>query len=591
MDKARTRVRGNAALRNELRWREDTLPRWAGSQLRYNDRPATPEAVTMKEGLMMDYPLTVTHFLERAQRFFPGSEVVSRLPDGSIHRQSYAELGRRAAQLGGVLAALGVQHGDRVATLCWNHYRHLELYLAAPCYGAVLHTLNLRLHPNELAYIARHAEDSVVFCDRSLLPLLEKFLPEVPSIRHVVVIADDGPTPAGRDYYEALLGQHPPAYHWPELDEKQAAALCYTSGTTGNPKGVLYSHRSMVLHTLAACMTDGLGVAESDVVLPVVPMFHANAWGLPYAGVCAGSKIVFPGPRLDARSLLELMVQERVTVAGGVPTIWLPMLALLDEHPGQWDLRSVRSMVIGGSAAPPSLIDGFDKRHGLQVTHAWGMTELSPLGSIARLKRHLAAADDATRLHFRSSQGYAFTFVEQRHTDDRGVALPWDGETMGELEVRGPWVAREYYGGEGKDRFTADGWFKTGDVVTIDAEGYLRITDRSKDVIKSGGEWISTVALENALMSHPSVLEAAVFAAVHPRWAERPVAAVVLKEGKSATEAELVALLEARFARFWLPDKFLFLAQIPRTSTGKFLKTRLRQEYGNVLLEAGPRGG
>jgi fatty-acyl-CoA synthase len=320
-------------------------------------------------------------------------------------------------------------------------------------------------------------------------------------------------------------------------------------------------------------------------VLPVVPMFHANAWGLPYAAVAAGSKIVMPGPRLDARSLVDLMAREKVTIAGGVPTIWLSILALLDEHPAEWDLSSVRSMVIGGSAAPPSLIDGFEQRHRLHVTHAWGMTELSPLGSIGRLKRSLAREDAAARLHCRASQGYATVFVEQRHVDDAGKVLPWDGETMGELEVRGPWVAASYYGGEGGDRFTADGWFKTGDVVTIDAEGYLRITDRSKDVIKSGGEWISSVALENALMSHPSVLEAAVFAGAHPKWAERPIAAIVFKEGKSAGKDELRLHLEARFAKFWLPDEFVFVPQIPRTSTGKFLKARLREQYGNLLLD------
>jgi fatty-acyl-CoA synthase len=359
--------------------------------------------------------------------------------------------------------------------------------------------------------------------------------------------------------------------------------ICYTSGTTGNPKGVVYSHRSTVLHSIATCMADTLGISEADTILPVVPMFHANAWGLPYAGVLAGSKLVFPGPHLDAESLLELMTAEKVTLAGGVPTIWLGILALLDRAPDRWDLSAMRRMVIGGSAAPPALIDGFKKRHGLAVIHAWGMTEMNPIGTLARVKQHLHTGDEAAELEIRATQGYAVPFVEQRHVSDDGKILPWDGETMGELEVRGPWVASSYLGNEGEGRFTADGWFKTGDVVTIDPEGYVRITDRAKDVIKSGGEWISSVALENALMSHPAVLEAAVFAARHPKWDERPVAAIVVKDGHAVTKAELTAHIEARFAKFWMPDDYVFMKQIPRTSTGKFLKTRLREEYGDHL--------
>ncbi|HEX8441898.1 long-chain fatty acid--CoA ligase [Archangium sp.] len=539
----------------------------------------------MLTGRMMDFPLTLTHFLERARTYFGRSEIVSRQPDKSLHRYTYADFYRRTCQLANALTRLGVKPGDRVASLCWNHHRHLELYFGVPAMGAVLHTLNLRLHPNDLAYIARHAQDRIIVVDRSLLPLLEKFIASVPSVEHVIVIPDDGPAPEGRLDYEKLLAPEKDSFAFPVLEERSAAMLCYTSGTTGNPKGVLYSHRSCVLHTLVECMSDTLGVSESDAIMPVVPMFHAAAWGLPFSCLFAGSKIVFPGPHLDPLSILDLMAAERVTVAAGVPTIWLGILALLDQEPKRWDLKSVRSMVIGGAAAPLSMIEGFLHRHGLLVTHAWGMTEMNPVGTLARPRRHHEHAPQAERLALRATQGYAVPFVEVRHVSDSGQVLSWDGETMGELEVRGPWVASSYYGGEGPDRFTSDGWFKTGDVVTLDADGYVRITDRSKDVIKSGGEWISSVALENALMAHPAVLEAAVFAAKDPKWDERPLAAVVLKPGKSATKEELAAHLEQRFVKWWLPEDYVFIPQIPRTSTGKFLKTKLREDYGDYLMK------
>lgn len=540
----------------------------------------------MLSGRMMSFPLTLTHFLHRARDFFPKNEIVSRRPDKTLHRMTYADLHARASKLAHALTRLGVRPGTRVATLCWNHHAHLEAYLGVPAMGAVVHTLNLRLHPTELGYIARHAEDTVVIVDRSLLPLLAKFRDQVPSLRHVLVVPDDGAVTAeqGHDYEAALAGEAPD-FDFPSLDENSAAMICYTSGTTGNPKGVVYSHRSTVLHTLVIGMRDTLGVGEDDVVLPVVPMFHAAAWGLPYCAVATGAKLVFPGPHLDPTSLLELMEAERVTVAGGVPTIWLGILAALDQAPKARDLSAMRSMVIGGSAAPASMIDGFAKRHGLDVIHAWGMTETNPLGTVARLKRALKSGSEESKLAARASQGYAVAFVEQRHVAENGKRLPWDGATMGELEVRGPWVVSGYFGDEGTDKFTADGWFKTGDVVTIDAEGYVRITDRSKDVIKSGGEWISSVALENALMSHPAVLEAAVFAARHPQWDERPVAAVVLKAGASATADELRAHLAPHFAKFWLPEDYVFLPQIPRTSTGKFLKSKLRADYGEHLMK------
>jgi fatty-acyl-CoA synthase len=540
-------------------------------------------------GRMMHFPLTLTHLLERARTYFPDTEIVSRGPDGHLHRHCWRTVYERAAKLAHALARLGVKPGDRVATLAWNHHRHLEAYFAAPMMGAVVHTLNLRLHPTEIGYIARHAEDSIVLVDRSLLPLFDQFAASVPTIRHVVVMPDNGPTPEGKVDYEALIAPEATEYDWPKLDEGSAAQICYTSGTTGNPKGVVYSHRSSVLHALAACMADSLAVSMNDTILPVVPMFHANAWGLPHACAAVGAKMVFPGPKLDPESLLDLMVSEKVTCAGGVPTIWLGILALLDANPKKWDLSSLRQMVVGGSAAPASMMEGFEKRHGLLVTHAWGMTETNPLGSIARVKRSLADRPYEERLAVRATQGMAVPFVETRHCDDAGKKLPWDGETMGELEVRGPWVSSSYMGDEGKDRWTRDGWFKTGDVVTIDREGYLRICDRSKDVVKSGGEWISSVALENALMGHPSVLEAAVFAGRHAKWDERPIAAIVLKKGMSATEADLAAHLEGKFAKYWLPDAYVFLDAIPRTSTGKFLKTKLREAYGGILLEDGKK--
>jgi len=447
----------------------------------------------------------------------------------------------------------------------------------------VLHTLNLRLHPTELAYIASHAEDTVVIVDKSLVPLFEKFRRDVKSLRHVVVVDDcGGPTPEGTIEYESLLASASPDFEWPKLGENEAAMLCYTSGTTGNPKGVLYSHRSTVLHAMASALPNHMGISIDDVVLPVVPMFHAAAWGLPYIAVLSGSKLVFAGPHLDAASLLALMESERVTVAAGVPTIWLSILQALDAEPKKHDLSSIRTMIVGGSAAPPSLIHGFQTRHGLTVTHAWGMTETNPLGTVARVKPHLRG-EPARELSVRATQGYAVPFIEARHVDDAGKPLAWDGASMGELEVRGPWVAASYYGDEGKDRFTRDGWFKTGDVVTIDTEGYVRITDRAKDVIKSGGEWISSVAVENALMSHPAVLEAAVFAAKHAKWGERPVAAIVWKPGQKATEAELSGHLERQLVKYARPDAYVFIDQIPRTSTGKFLKTKLRELYGAVL--------
>jgi fatty-acyl-CoA synthase len=542
----------------------------------------------MFPGRMMNFPLTVTHLFEHAARFHGKAEVVSVLPDKSRRRATFADVHARGKRLASALAKLGVKEGDRVATLAWNHQQHHECYLAVPSMGAALHTLNLRLHPTEIGYIANHAGDKVIVVDQSLLPLFEKFRASVKSLEHVIVVADKGePVGAGMLDYEKLLADASPDFTWPELDENAGAMICYTSGTTGNPKGVLYSHRSTVLHALVATMPDITGTSMTDVLLPVVPMFHAAAWGIPYIATAAGAKIVFPGPHLDAPSLVDLMESERVTIAGGVPTIWLGILQLLDTAVAEGkkrDLSSVRHMMIGGSAAPPAMMQGFQERHGLIVRHAWGMTETNPIGTVARVKPHLRG-DAAHELPVRSTQGFAIPFVEQRIADDEGKLLPWDGKSMGELEVRGPWVASSYMNDEGRDRWTADGWFKTGDVVTIDGEGYVTITDRSKDVIKSGGEWISSVAVENALMGHPAVLEAAVFAAQDPKWGERPVAAVTLKPNAKATEAELSAHLADKLVKWAIPDAYVFVEQVPRTSTGKFLKTKLRELYGDVLTK------
>jgi acyl-CoA synthetase (AMP-forming)/AMP-acid ligase II len=538
--------------------------------------------VVQVDGLMMDFPLTVPYLLDRAARYFPGVEVVSRRPDRSVARSSYAEVYRRACQLAGGLARLGVSRGDRVATLGWNHARHLEAYFGVPLMGAVLHTLNPRLSAEDLAYVVNHAGDSVLLVDDVLLPVLERLRGQV-SLKHVVVWAN-GTTPAdGVIDYEELLAAERGDFAGPQLEEQEAACMCYTSGTTGRPKGVVYSHRAIVLHSLASAMTDGLAIGQREVLCPVVPMFHVNGWGLPFTATMAGCKQVLPGPHLDPESLLDLYVAEDVTLSAGVPTIWLGILEALDKQPDRWQLGPVR-MVVGGSAAPESLIRGFD-RHGLRVVHAWGMTEMTPLGTVSWIKRSLDELPEDQRYAYRAKQGMPPPLVETRVMGADGAA-PWDGQAMGELEVRGPWVASGYYQApEHTDKWSPDGWFRTGDVATIDAEGYVKITDRTKDLVKSGGEWISSVDLENALMGHPAVAEAAVIAAKHPKWDERPVAVVVFKEGATATAEELRDYLEPRFANFWLPDEFVFTTQIPRTAAGKFRKTALRDEYGGILTD------
>ncbi len=537
------------------------------------------------KGLMMDFALTLPVVLRRAETLFPTREIVSRLPDRTIHRYTYADLGRRARQLAVALAKAGVTPGERIATMCWNHSQHLEAYFGIPLAGAVLHTLNPRLGPDDLTSIIGNAGDSMLIVDESLLPVYEKIKDRV-RFAHGVVVSSATKPPSGlRTYEELIAGADPRDHIERTIDENEAAAMCYSSGTTGQPKGVLYSHRALVLHSLAEAMVDSLALSEADVLLPVVPMFHVNAWGLPFTCTLLGTKLVLPGPFLDAESLFDLFERERVTVSAGVPTVWLALLAALDKEPQRWHLAPGMRMIVGGSAVPPSVIKGFD-RHGLRVVHAWGMTETTPLGTVANVRSDLRDAPEAERDAIRAKQGMPSPLVEIRARGDEGL-IPWDGTAIGELEVRGPWVARAYHNApDGSDRFTDDGWFKTGDVVSIDAGGYIEIKDRAKDLVKSGGEWISTVALEGALMGHPAVAEAAVIAVPHPKWQERPLAVVVLKPGASATAAELVAFIAPHFPKWQLPDAVEFVDAIPRTATGKFLKTALRERFKDYAFAA-----
>jgi fatty-acyl-CoA synthase len=525
---------------------------------------------------MMNFPLTLIPILERAGQVFPEVEIVTRRPDKSLHRHTYADFHRRARALAEMLVKLGLKKGDRVGTLMWNNYAHLEAYFGIPAAGGVLHTLNLRLFPEDIAWIANHAEDRFLIVDDVLLPLYEKFKNQVKFEKVIVFPFSGKPVPAGYEDYEKLLAQATGKFEYPKLDENDGAGMCYTSGTTGKPKGVLYSHRSSVLHAFGIALPDAAGLSMRDSVVPVVPMFHANAWGLPYSATMMGCKQVMPGPHLDAESLLDLFEKEKVTLAAGVPTIWMGVLAALEKEPKRWKLTGMR-MTVGGSAVPESMMRGFDK-HGLRVEEGWGMTELSPLGSLARLKPSLDSRSVDEQYAFRAKAGIPLPFVEVRVVNEDGIA-PWDGKSVGELQVRGPWVTGSYYKLPKSDSFTDDGWFRTGDVVTMLPEGYISITDRTKDLIKSGGEWISSVDLENAIMAHPAVKEAAVIAAPHPKWMERPLAVVVLKEGQKLDKDGLRTFLKSKFADWWLPDGVAFVDEIPRTSTGKFLKTKLRDQF------------
>jgi fatty-acyl-CoA synthase len=533
---------------------------------------------------MMDYQLTLPAIMRRAESLWPETEIVSRLPDRSLHRYRYRHMFERARRLANALRRLGVGPGDRVGTLGWNHHQHLEAYFAIPSIGAVLHTLNLRLHASDLAAIVSHARDRIVMVDRVLLPLFEQIRSRI-DIEHVIVMGGEGPLPDGAIDYEALLdGADASESGSIELDERQAAAMCYTSGTTGRSKGVLYSHRALVLQCLYCTAADILGACQRDVMLAVVPMFHINGWGMPFTAPLVGAKLVLPGSSLDADGLLDLVYRERVTLSAGVPTVWLGVLQALDGgHPA--DVSSLRTLLVGGSAVPRALMEGYD-RYGVRVVQGWGMTEVTAIGSMSVLPRDLDDAPADRQYDARTRAGVPVPFVEIRARSESGL-VPWDGETMGELEVRGATVASAYYdNADGADCFTSDGWFRTGDIVTIDPTGSIRVCDRSKDLIKSGGEWISSVALESALMGHPAVAEAAVVAVRDPKWDERPLACVVVKAGHTVTSEELRAFLAADFAKWWLPDAYEFVDHIPRTSTGKFLKSALRERFqGSRLVE------
>ncbi|HEV8317049.1 MAG TPA: long-chain fatty acid--CoA ligase [Vicinamibacterales bacterium] len=526
----------------------------------------------------MDYQLTVPAIMRRAATMYANVAVVSCTGDGAIHRYHYGDMLRRARQLAVALQRLGVRGGDRVGTMAWNHHQHLEAYFAVPAIGAVLHTLNLRLHANDLAYIIEHGGDRVIIVDSSLVPLLSRIrLPH--SVEHIVVMGE-GELPPDAIEYEALVaGADPERFEEARPEEHKAAAMCYTSGTTGRPKGVVYSHRAIALQAMILTTADSIGIRRRDVVLAVVPMFHINGWCLPFAAALAGATLVLPGARLEPDALLRLIASERVTVSAGVPTVWLGVLHALDRAAGAHDVSTLRTLVIGGSAVPKALLRGYQERYGIKVMQAWGMTETTSIATVCTTPPELDDSTQEAQYAWRVKQGTAMPFVEIRARTDYGLA-PWDGETMGELEVRGPAVATAYYNEpSASDRFTDDHWFRTGDVVTISPGGCIELRDRSKDLIRSGGEWISSVALENALMGHPAVAEAAVVAVPHPKWDERPLAVVVLKPGQQATEEELRAHIAPDFAKWWLPDRMEFIDEIPRTSTGKFLKSALRERF------------
>ena len=529
------------------------------------------------KGLMQDYPLTTQHMLWRLERLFDKKEIVTRR-EAELHRYRYSDLARRVHQLANVLQRLGVRDGDRVATLAWNNYRHLELYYAIPSMGAVLHTLNLRLFPDQLEFTIGDASDTVLFVDKTLVPVLNQVAGRIPSVRTIVVMNDGGPLPEhglGEVLdYETLMAAETADFSWPRLDEQSAAAMCYTSGTTGNPKGVVYSHRSQFLHTMCVLQKDALGISETDVLLPVVPMFHANSWGLPYAAGMSGCKLIFPDRFMgDGQVILDLAEAEGATILGGVPTIWINLLGTMQKAGRR--LPKVHTVICGGSAIPRSLMEGMDAL-GLRMLHAWGMTETSPIGSIGLVRSWIPESEV---LETRLKQGVPAPAVEIRIADlATGEELPWDGVAFGEIQCRGPWIASGYHNNADPGKITDDGWFRTGDVATMDPDGYITIVDRTKDVIKSGGEWISTVELEGAIMAHPKVLEAAVVGLFHSKWQERPVAYVVPKPEyrDQLTADEIRSFLAEKVARWWLPDEIRFIAEIPKTSTLKFDKKALR---------------
>ncbi len=531
-------------------------------------------------GSMMQNPLLISSILDHAVRCHGDVEVVSRRCEGDIHRYTYADVAQRAKQLANALQAHGIAAGARVATLAWNGYRHLEIYYAVSGMGAITHTINPRLFPEQIAYIANHAEDEILFFDLTFLPLVEAVAPKLHNVKTYILLADKTHMPATTSLanlhcYEYFIAAHSANFAWPALDEDAPASLCYTSGTTGNPKGVLYTHRSTVLHTVGANAPDGFGLNSDSVVLPVVPMFHVNAWGIPYICPAYGCKLVFPGPALDGASLYQLFEQEAVTMSAGVPTVWLGLL----NHVRSNNLRfsTFKETVIGGSACPPAMLREFEDVYGVTVIHAWGMTELSPLGTVCRLKRAQKLLSAEAQFAIKVKQGRSIFGVDMKIVGSDGAALAHDGKAFGDLHVRGSWVCARYY--KETESALINGWFPTGDVATIDADGFMQITDRSKDVIKSGGEWISSIELENLAMAHPAVMEAAVIGVAHSKWDERPLVLVVLKPNTTLTSAELLQFYEGKIAKWWMPDDVVFVEKLPHTATGKLLKTQLRDEY------------
>ncbi|NDG38865.1 MAG: fatty-acid--CoA ligase [Betaproteobacteria bacterium] len=532
-------------------------------------------------GQMQDQPLLISSLIDFAGRHHHEAEIVSRRVEGDLHRYSYADAAKRSRRVANALDRLGLGFGDRVATLAWNGYRHLELYFGITGSGRVVHTVNPRLLPDQIAWIANHAEDQVMCFDMSFLPIVKSIWSHCTTVKHWIALCDADKLPAetgitGLSSYEAWIADESEAYVWPQFDERSAAALCYTSGTTGNPKGALYSHRSTMLHAFAGALPDSMGLSARDVILPVVPMFHVNAWGIPYGAAMTGAKLVFPGAALDGKSVYELIETERVTMAAGVPTVWLGLL----NHTAQHGLKfsTMTRTVIGGSACPPAMIKTFRDDYGVTVLHAWGMTEMSPLGTVCTLKLHQTSLPEEQQLAIMAKQGRAVFGVEMKIVDADGAELPWDGQASGDLLVKGHWIISSYFKGDGGDPLV-DGWFPTGDVAAIDADGFLQITDRSKDVIKSGGEWISSIDVENIAMAHPTVAMAACIAVPHPKWDERPLLVVMRKPGTAATAVEILAHFEGRIAKWQIPDDVAFVDAIPLGATGKIQKNKLREQF------------
>ena len=545
-------------------------------------------------GLMQQTPLLISSLIDYAAQYHGDTEIVSRSIEGPITRSSWAEVASRSKRLAKALIALGVKPGDRVATMAWNTVRHVEIYYAVSGIGAVLHTINPRLFTDQITYIANHAEDTVLLFDLTFAALVDEIAPALRTVKHYVALTDQAHRPqstiSGLTCYEDLIAAETDEFDWPALDENAASSLCYTSGTTGNPKGVLYSHRSTLLHTFGACRVDSLAIAASDDVLLVVPLFHANAWGVAYAAAMAGAKLTLPGAALDGKSLYELLKQEGCNASLGVPTVWLNLFQYVDEHRASLDLADIKlkRVIIGGSAAPRAMIERFDKDFGCFVVHAWGMTEMSPIGTTGTLKRKHTGLGPKARVDIQVRQGRALYGVDLKIVDDDESELPRDGKAFGHLMTRGPWVTSGYFKGEGGRVVDAAGWFKTGDVATLDQDGFMQITDRSKDVIKSGGEWISSIDLENAAIGHPAVQEAAVIGVAHSKWQERPLLIVVKKKGAETDRAALLAFLADKVAKWWLPDDVVFVDELPHTATGKLQKMKLREAFAHYRLPTDP---